>query len=128
MEHGFQSTKAATSNRLDIVKEIKEALTPALAKNLHRKVTYNPVWEKIKDGVMLELQWEKHVQHPELGEELIKTEGLKLMEASPYHDYSGTGCQIDDPAIDKEEFPGKNKLGDSLEEVRDRLIRRNLNE
>ena len=128
MEHGFQSTKAATSNRLDIVKEIKEALTPALARNLHRKVTYNPVWEKIKDGVMLELQWEKHVQHPELGEELIKTEGLKLMEASPYHDYSGTGCLIDDPAIDKEEFPGKNKLGDSLEEVRDRLIRHNLNE
>ena len=121
-EHNYQCLKALTSEMMDLYHQIKEAPTPRRAKQLGGNVPYNPVWEKMKPGIMFRIQLAKHEQHPELGDELCEIKGT-FMEAS-LDDYWGTGVTIMDPSLETGEFTGRNELGKSLNKVKDTLLAR----
>ena len=125
-EHAYQWKRAQTSALWDLAEKIKDADTPARAKSLGGDIPYNPLWERIKGDVMENIQWERHVQHPDLGDDLCKSDGLILMEASPSDNYWGTGCLITDPRIETGKFPGRNELGLRLGNVRGRLLKQKL--
>ena len=59
-------------------------------------------------------------QNPELKDYLMKTEDLKLAEASPTDRFWGTGVGLGKEGTTKEQaWNGKNKLGELLMSLRD---------
>lgn len=94
-------------------------------KNLGRKVSgfIQEVWDKHNENFITRGSYEKFTQDLELKPHLLKTEGTKLVEASPYDTLYGIGMKASDPrAKDPSQWLGKNLLGKALDRSRDKII------
>lgn len=79
----------------------------------------NEKWEKYAKEFVYEGNFAKFSQNEDLCEQLIKTDGTILVEASPYDKIWGIGLAADNPkAQNKETWEGKNWLGEVLTDVR----------
>lgn len=105
-------------------KIINTPYNPKLYKQLGRKVKNfdSEIWDGHKEQVVYDGCWFKFTQNKDLKNELIKTKGTHLVEASPYDKIWGCGLSEDNPKIkDEKNWTGQNLLGRILDEVRDEL-------
>lgn len=107
-EHFFQSQKTSNSYQW---REIVEAPTPLLAKQLGKKCELRPDWEINKVAVMYQVVREKALQCPQFRQELLDTGDAELEENSPFDPYWGIG----------RDGSGRNMLGEILMDVRQEI-------
>jgi len=111
VEHAFQAEKAKSSEQWEWVMRAK---TPAEAKKRGRSVEMKDNWEKIKDGVMLELIRVKFTSSTTLSSLLLQTGDQKLVEGNWWGDTYWGVCR----------GVGENRLGEMLMRVRAELSAR----
>mgnify|MGYP001302730896 CR=1 FL=1 len=103
-EHYYQSMKYEDEWNQE---QVRNAGTPARAKQLGRMWPLRAGWEEKKEEVMLRALREKFKQNGALKEKLLKTDQCELHEDSPHDMYWGV--------------KGKDRLGKLLMQVRDEL-------
>jgi ribA/ribD-fused uncharacterized protein len=107
-EHAYQAAKTLDLKQR---KEIQEASTAQIAKNLGKKVTLRSDWEEIKEDVMRDLLIQKFSQ-PKFMQLLLDTGDAYLEETNHWGDKYWGVCGND----------GKNRLGIILMEIRSDII------
>ena len=109
-EHYFQAMKFADASYRE---QIRSASTPMLSAKLgrSRKQALRPDWEAVKDSVMFDAVLAKFSQHDNLRALLLSTANAKLVEHTTNDSYWGDGG----------DGSGKNRLGQILMQVRERL-------
>ncbi len=109
-EHYFQAMKFESENDQSEIRKTKSPMEAA-RKGRDRKRKLRRDWESVKDNVMREAVMQKFTQHPDLKEILLSTGTAKLIEHTKNDAYWGDGGN----------GSGKNKLGQILMEVREKL-------
>ncbi|EFE05878.1 NADAR family protein [Citrobacter youngae] len=130
-EHWMMAEKARLFGDESTLLRILSAKSPAEAKAFGRQVSgFNQqVWEENCFESVCKGNVHKFSQHPELGEFLISTRTLVLVEASPVDRVWGIGlAQDDERAGDPLRWNGSNLLGFALMVVRDRIANINKTE
>lgn len=108
-EHAFQAMKTVDPlERLGV----QATMTPGQAKRAGRRVTLREDWEEIKVEVMHRVVAAKFMQHPELADRLVDTQGRELVEGNTWGDRTWGVC----------DGVGENLLGRILMDVRDELL------
>ena len=106
-EHAFQAAK--TFNKEERT-EIREALTPAIAKRFGKEVTLREDWEDVKVDIMYNLLKQKF-SIPEFREQLLATGNAKLIEGNHWNDTFWGVCN----------GVGRNMLGELLMQLREEI-------
>lgn len=109
--------------------KIMAAVDPADQKRFGRMVSGfdKDKWEQIARDVVFKANWAKFTQHPDLKEQLLKTVGTTIVEASPTDTIWGIGLSKDDPrAQNRATWRGTNWLGEAIMQVRDKLLKEKL--
>jgi ribA/ribD-fused uncharacterized protein len=124
VEHYYQWSKAKQFG--DAAAQAKILKTPSAksVKAIGRKVTPfdEAQWKDRKDTVMRAALRAKLMQHPEILKTLRDTGDRPLAEADPRSKYWGIGTSSDtSKAKDPARWPGQNRLGKLLEELRTEL-------
>jgi len=117
--------KAMFFNDIDSAKAIMNTNDPSKQKKLGRKVkNFNvKTWSKVARDIVYIGSYCKFTQNESLFEDLERTDGTTLVEASPYDKVWGIGLSEDSPlALKRETWDGKNWLGEVLTEVRKDLL------
>lgn len=99
---------------------------PGEQKRLGRTVkNFNDtVWKENCMNIVYEGNKLKFLQNPRLLEELLKTEGMTLVEASPYDTIWGIGMSEEEAKlVDESQWRGSNLLGKVLTKLRDDLLK-----
>lgn len=125
-EQYMMAQKALLFQDQETAWRIMEAGHPGECKKLGRKVRNfdGAVWDRHKSAVVIQGNYEKFSQNPELGQFLLATGRRVLAEASPYDRIWGIGMAADSADIENPLcWRGQNLLGFALMEVRDRLAR-----
>lgn len=125
-EQYMMAQKARLFGDDQILKKILCCEDPAQIKKLGRQVKRfeTEVWERAKYSIVLNGNWKKFSQNPELRQFLLLTGESILVEASPYDTIWGIGLSEEQPeSVCPELWRGKNLLGFALMEVRDELKR-----
>jgi hypothetical protein len=112
VEHAYQAAKSLDRQERDTIAIM--AKTPGEAKKMGQKVTLRKDWEKIKDGIMLNLLRQKFLKADNLTIQLLSTGNKELIEGNYWHD-----CYFGVCYCDKCKGRGKNILGQLLMIVRD---------
>lgn len=103
---------------------------PKEQKALGRKVSgfVQSIWDEKCVPIMIAGLTQKFLQHKDMGDALVKTDGTLLVEASKFDKIWGCGLDEKNPLIfDKSKWPGLNLLGERvLTKVRSFLIERRL--
>ena len=113
-EHAFQAKKAANKRDHDYV---AEASSPRSAKWRGHQIKLREDWDKVKDPEMLQVVLDKFTEHRDIGDILISTAGMVLIEGN-YHRDDYWGMIRDENGS----WVGQNVLGKTLMLVRDILI------
>ena len=131
-EQYMMAEKARLFEDDDILEEIMEAEDPGVQKALGRQVSNfdADIWAEDEDNgrprcwnIVWRGNMAKFSQNPHLLKRLLKTEGTTLAEASPYDRIWGIGLgSSDSRAKDRENWNGKNWLGEVVTTVRSFLI------
>lgn len=108
VEHAFQAAKTPDPQER---KAIRQAVTPAAAKQLGRKVHLRPDWEQVKFDILFELLQQKFSQ-AELRQLLLDTGDAELIEGNTWGDRLW-GCVLVDG-----QWVGQNQLGRQLMRLR----------
>ncbi|MEK7484390.1 MAG: NADAR family protein [Planctomycetota bacterium] len=110
-EHYFQAMKFPTEP--DRQERIRQDSSPSKAKKIAWEPSskMRPDWDTYRDEVMLKVIREKFQQHPNLKKILLSTEKEILVEHTKKDSYWGDGG----------DGSGKNKLGQTLMQVREEL-------
>jgi ribA/ribD-fused uncharacterized protein len=98
---------------------------PNEAKQLGRKVrNYDEkIWQEKRFDIVVQANFAKFSQHPELKEFLLATKDRILVEASPVDRIWGVGMAQDHLHIqDPSQWQGLNLLGFALMHVREQLL------
>lgn len=125
-EHYMMAQKALLFNDQEIYEKIVASRKPGEAKDLGRQVRGfdNAVWEEKRYGIVVQGNFYKFSQNPELADFLRKTGNRMLVEASPIDPIWGIGMAEDDKDIyNMEAWKGLNLLGIALMEVRDMITK-----
>jgi ribA/ribD-fused uncharacterized protein len=109
MEHAFQAAKTHDPAERQL---IREAVAPASAKHLGKRVTLRADWEQIKLDLMLSLLRQKFAD-AELRAQLLATGEAVLIEGNTWNDRSWGAVLV------KGQWIGKNWLGRLLMQVRE---------
>jgi ribA/ribD-fused uncharacterized protein len=123
-EHYMMAQKAALFGDTAVMQQILAATTPKQAKSLGRKVTGfdEQRWLEQRFAIVVEGNWLKFSQNPELAAFLRSTGDSVLVEASPVDTIWGIGLAHDAPeAQNPSQWRGENLLGFALMQVRERL-------
>lgn len=123
-EQAFMYYKAVVFGDLNTAAEILNTPEPDAAKALGRKISgYNDkMWECLRYGYMVYVNYLKFSQNANLREHLRATEDLILVEASPTDRIWGIGLSVHDAENeDESKWNGTNLLGKALMEVRQKL-------
>lgn len=107
VEHAYQAAKTHPEHR-----EQFKHCTAGQAKRLGRRVPMRPEWEDIKIAVMRDLIQQKFALDSKLGEELLGTGSMTLVEGNHWGDTFWGVC----------DGVGQNHLGNLLMEQRDNLV------
>jgi ribA/ribD-fused uncharacterized protein len=103
---------------------ILKARTPPECKRLGRQVRGfdDEEWRKHNRKIIYEGNKLKFTQNPNLFQELKKTKGTTLVEASPTDRIYGIGLDAKDPrALKRSTWRGQNLLGEALTTLRDEI-------
>lgn len=113
VENAFQ---AAKSTDPEVMEQIRKAESPAVAKQLGRKVrlSFRSDWEKVRVDVMAEIVELKFLQNIDLIKKLIATEKAYLREGNYWHDNFWGNCTC----TKCKNIKGENVLGEILMKVR----------
>ena len=123
-EQYMMASKALLFKDLDVYQKIFQAKTPKEFKNLGKLVKNydDSVWNLHKDRIVIEGNYAKFSQNPELKNFLLSTGNKILAEASPIDTIWGIGLEeSDDRVLDPAQWQGENHLGFALMKVRDML-------
>lgn len=126
MEQYMHHQKAVTFNDEERAYLILATDDPVQQKKLGRQVqNFDPhVWGRKSVEVVAKGSEHKYLQNPEMKKALFDTFPRDLVEASPRDRLWGIGLGATNPkAQDPSQWRGKNLLGKTLTEVRDRLWR-----
>jgi len=124
-EHWMMAQKAKLFNNEDIIDKIINAKSPALAKKLGREITgFNEkTWDEHKIDIVVQGNYYKFSQNPELKKYLLNTANRILAEASPIDNIWGIGLSKDDDNIENPlSWKGQNLLGFAIMKARDMII------
>ena len=108
VEHAFQAFKMVT---LFNHERVRKAHSPGSAKTLARSLPKREDWDTVRNGVMLICLREKFFKSWDLGNMLLLTGDLKLVEGNTWGDTYWGVCR----------GKGENKLGQLLMQVRQEL-------
>lgn len=109
VEHAYQAAKTLDEQSKKLIREAK---TPAIAKNLGKAVTLRPDWDDVKVEVMTALVRQKF-QSPFLRAMLLKTGDRELIEGNYFNDKFWGFCL--------KKNVGENWLGKILMKIREEL-------
>ncbi len=126
MEQFMMAYKALLFEDSDAYDKIMSSADPKTIKSLGRGVRNfdQAVWDTYKYTIILNGNWAKFSQNPELAKFLLSTGDSILAEASPYDGIWGIKMSARDPyAYNPANWKGFNLLGLALMEVRDELRR-----
>lgn len=120
-EQFMMAMKAITFNDVDTFTRIMNATEPRRQKALGREVkNFVPeVWDRLSPIIVFKGSVEKFKQNYYLLEELAKTGDKILVEASPHDKIWGIGLTEEQAKVTpRSEWPGENRLGNILTEVK----------
>ncbi|MEM8888808.1 MAG: NADAR family protein [Bacteroidota bacterium] len=123
-EHYMMAGKARLFKDDEILQKILEVKSPAETKKLGRQVRNfkGEIWDQHSQEIVVQANYLKFSQHPELRDFLLNTKERIIVEASPRDRIWGIGMGKDNPAAaHPAQWRGKNYLGFCLMEVRDKL-------
>lgn len=121
-EHAYKHTQAINAKRPDIAKEILESRYPHTVKRLSKNIPWNPAWEDKKVQIMERVLQSKMEQNAEFREALQESGDKVIVGAAPGDFFWGSGLSAEHTKLTiKEKWPGKNQLGQILQELRSRL-------
>lgn len=126
MEQYMMAQKARLFGDKQTLEKILSSEDPSQIKKLGRQVKQfeTQLWDRAKYSIVLNGNWKKFSQNPELRKFLISTGESILAEASPYDTIWGIGLSAEQPqSLKPEQWRGENLLGFALMEVRDELKR-----
>jgi ribA/ribD-fused uncharacterized protein len=124
VEHYFQWSKAKMFGDADIQGKIMKTASPKSAKAYGKKVKNfdGEAWNEKRDSVMRVAVKAKLMQHPDILKKLRETGTRPIAEADPRGKYWGIGTSAEtSKAKDVSRWPGQNKMGKILMELRDEL-------
>lgn len=122
-EQYMMAEKARLFGDVEALRKIMATTSPREQKKIGREVKgYDEEkWDIIVKDVIFKGNYAKFSQNKELLDMLLKTNPV-LVEASPYDTKYGVGLLENDPKIlDRNNWKGKNWLGEVLTKVRERL-------
>jgi ribA/ribD-fused uncharacterized protein len=125
-EHWIMAEKARLFKDKEIEEQILASHSPGEAKALGRKVRNfdQKLWEEKAFEIVIEGNYHKFSQNPELKTFLLQTKNRILVEASPVDDIWGIGMAKDHPDVmNPSKWKGKNLLGFALMEARGLIMR-----
>lgn len=124
MEQWMMWNKAKLFKDDEMSDLIMEAAHPSVQKKLGRKVKgFNKeMWDAVAYDVVVKGNYAKFTQHKNLQEELLKTNDLTLVEASPEDEIWGIGMGETDYGVeDEKNWKGLNLLGKVITEVKKKI-------
>lgn len=131
MEQYMMAGKAERFGDEEIRRQILACREPRKIKMLGRKIKNfdEEAWNKVKYSIVLNGNYLKFTQSPELKRFLLSTQNAVLVEASPYDAVWGIKLAETDRNIQNpRKWRGANLLGFALMEVRDEIRRTCANE
>jgi len=124
VEHYYQWSKAKKFGDAEIEKKIMKTTSSKSVKTYGDKVKdfKEDEWNEVRDQVMRTALRAKFLQHPELKAKLLETKTRPIGEANPREKYwsIGTGADTSKAKVPSK-WPGKNRLGELLVELRTEL-------
>ncbi|MDE7425322.1 MAG: NADAR family protein [Lachnospiraceae bacterium] len=126
MEQYMMAKKAELFGDEEICQQILQCSDPKKIKALGRKVRNfdETVWDEVKYSIVLNGNYHKFTQNPELRNFLLSTKDSIIAEASPYDGIWGIKMkQSDEDSLNPLKWRGQNLLGFALMEVRDEIRR-----
>lgn len=124
VEHYYQWSKAKQFGDAEAERKILKTASPKSVKAYGKKVKdfKEDVWNEKKDQIMKIGLRAKFTQHPEILKKLMETGDKPIAEADPRGKYWGIGTSSEtSKAKDPSKWPGKNKLGNILMDLRSEL-------
>ena len=123
-EHVFQYQKALSLEHFDIADRIIEAKTPYEAKKLGDSIYQDPStdltpWERVKEDVMYEILSLKYSTCAEFRSKLLGTKNKAIVEATNNRFWASGLTPSETVNTPKMNWPGENRLGQLLEELRE---------
>ena len=129
-EHAFGYDKAVANGNQELADMILEAKHAGEAKSMADTITCIDTWDEERGAkIMEDINMEKYEQVEECREELLATEGQIIAEAVPSNRDRFWGTGLDKNATlntTPAKWPGKNRMGGILMNVRDKLIMREV--
>ena len=129
-EQFMMAQKAIMFKDWESLDKIMQTNDPSIQKKLGRQVkNFNlQEWESSAQSIVYLGNMLKFKQNEPLLNELLKTEGTTLVEASPYDKIWGIGlAENDSRALSRDTWLGKNLLGQILTKVRESIINERKN-
>ena len=126
MEQFMMANKAKLFHDEEIREQILQCSDPKQIMALGRKVRNfdGNIWNEVKYSIVLNGNYFKFSQNPELRDFLLSTGDSILVEASPYDGIWGIKMgQTDENVLNPLKWKGENLLGFALMEVRDEIRR-----
>ena len=125
VEQAYQWKKIKYINQEPLALEITKAKTPSRAKQIANGVPQNLLkdWHMIKRDVMKKILDAKLEHCSKFRNELLKSQGKCLIEATQYMYWASGLPPYLSITIKPEHFAGENWLGRILEDMREELIR-----
>ena len=123
-EHYMMAGKARLFDDQEMLDQILKSDSPGEAKKLGRQVKNfeQQAWEKHSCEIVIQANYLKFSQHPDIQEYLLHTNKRVIVEASPRDAIWGIGMEKNHVnASSPQNWRGKNLLGFCLMEVRDLL-------
>lgn len=124
-EQAMMYEKAILFNDHDAAKAILSTNDPKEQKRLGRGVKgyIEHEWVARREHIVREILIDKFAQNPELLSDLLDTDQLMIVEASPYDSVWGIAMGVDKypDILDQTKWKGQNLLGRLLMDVRERF-------
>lgn len=119
-EQAYQFYRAACVNNLEVSQAVLKCADPQDIREKGNKIEPNHNWDLQKDEKMKMIILNKFTQNRDLALKLIATGNIRLIEATRCP-YWGAGLTLSSRDWGKGFFPGQNKLGEIIMQVRDEL-------
>ena len=120
-EHAFHRTRAYKNNQPKLASKILKAKTSYEAMRIGKRIKTSDEYKLSEPKMLHDIYLAKYEQRPELSTKLIKLKG-NLYQATKHTTYGAGFSLTQKDQICKANVRGGNKLGHSLENIRQRLI------
>ena len=123
VEQYYQYKRAQVNGATEAATQIANTTCPYECKRLAKQVKVKPEWKRLSEQIMAVACKAKFEENPELLQFLKDTGDRTIIEARTDDKFWGAGLHIKDTRIqDQTKWPGKNKLGSILMELRQSVL------